>query len=87
MNKKRTFCRVEVELLANGSFRYFGYYEDGSRVVLRQKATRLYPYAFEHDKAVGVGKGLAAMFTYGKTNRFPDRLVHQYPIIARAVNR
>lgn len=47
-------------------FRYFGVNEAGERVVLRKQATRLYQKAFQYEKAVGVGSGLAGFFTYGK---------------------
>lgn len=48
-----------------GGYRYFAHLSDGSKVLLRQKATRRYGYAFMFDRHVASGAdGWAAHFLY-----------------------
>lgn len=50
-------------------WRYWAVYEDGSKAVIRKKATRLYPNAFQYDHNVNSGPkpgSLGAQFTFGK---------------------
>lgn len=56
--------RVVAQAITGG-WRYYAVYTDGTRDVLRKKATRLYRYAYAHNGAVTSGsRGLAARFTY-----------------------
>lgn len=60
--------RVTVEELKDGYYRYFAHYADGSKEVIRKKASRRYNKAYQYTEMVTSGNksGLALHFTFGK---------------------
>jgi len=61
---------IKVIAEDKGSYwRYWAIYEDGSKAVIRKKATRLYANAFQYSFNINSGPtpgSLGAQFTFGK---------------------
>ena len=73
MALEKKMVSVEAVKLSQG-YRYIGTYEDGTKEVIRKKATRLYANAFFYNGAIVCSgpKGIAKYFTFGQKplNRF-----------------
>lgn len=73
-NNASTVVAVHGETLPRGGYRFTAELADGTRAVVRAKATRPYRFAFQFHGPVATGKsGLAADFAYS-ANAQPPRM-------------
>ena len=64
--------------------KYVAFFKDGSEVVVRAKATRLYEKAFLYNLWVASGKsGLAGHFSFGKSpaSYYAKNVVKVFPVV------
>ena len=83
MKLHKEIIQVTAVELKGGYYRYLALMPDGGRIVVRNKATRLYEKAFVYDDRSGNGSGLMAHFSFGKNPASYRNLLKTFTIEKR----